>query len=490
MRSRKNNIFAIIFLFVFVFCGCQKDPDTKIITSKNDGIFDSNAIQSADETHSDGETQEAKFDEVFYSTDGSVEYLMNVNEVLNNSNMPVIEVKPHYLSEADAQRVATALFGDVEFFEAYPLLDPVYSKEEIQEKLIRWAPYTNQDTVDALYGEHKASAVDVVKSFISEYTELYDAAPDKAQKVPCEWEFKKIPFYQMPKSEAAALDNSKETDSIQATLKINDLPYRYVVETRDQADYKANYVTAYIYDGISPYFIDDRIFFSQLCRTDKPDETSVNNIKKQAEDMLKQMELGDWEIDECYVDTVYYGENIEYTVNLRAVPVFNGIEAIRQPQPSELTSDNTYAANYALTDVSFCFSPNGNLLNFVMYSPVDIEKVLNENVAVIEIQELVKKAENTLSYSDYYNYDPGFLIDSAEEELRCTVNICDIEYNLNRTRVPDTEAGYYYVPCLTLLGSVEFSGKESNTVYYSSETPITLVSINAVDGSVINATNQ
>ena len=136
MRSRKNNIFAIIFLFVFVFCGCQKGPDTKIITSKNDGIFDSNAIQSADETHSDGETQEAKFDEVFYSTDGSVEYLMNVNEVLNNSNMPVIEVKPHYLSEADAQRVATALFGDVEFFEAYPLLDPVYSKEEIQENSI------------------------------------------------------------------------------------------------------------------------------------------------------------------------------------------------------------------------------------------------------------------------------------------------------------------------------------------------------------------
>lgn len=61
----------------------------------------------------------------------------------------------------------------------------------------------------------------------------------------------------------------------------------------------------------------------------------------------------------------------------------------------------TYAANYALTDISFCFSPNGNLLNFVMCSPVDIEKVLNENVAVIEMQELVKKAENTLPYSDF-----------------------------------------------------------------------------------------
>ena len=59
MRSRKNNIFAIIFLFVFVFCGCQKGPDTKIITSKNDGIFDSNAIQSADETHSDGEKKQS-----------------------------------------------------------------------------------------------------------------------------------------------------------------------------------------------------------------------------------------------------------------------------------------------------------------------------------------------------------------------------------------------------------------------------------------------
>lgn len=486
---KKSSRF-IVMLLVLIFCGCQSNPDAEIITSKNDGVFDINTIQSAKETHSGDEMQEVKFDEVFYSTDGSVEYLLNVDAVLINSNMPVIEVKPHYLSEVDAQRVATALFGNVEFFEAYPLLDPVYSKEEIQEKLTRWAPYTNQDAVDAIYGEHKARVVDIVKSFISEYTELYEVATDKTKKVPCEWVFKKIPFYHLAESEAAALDNSTETDSIQATLKTNNLPYRYIVETRNQADYKANYITAYIYDGTSPYFIDDRIFYSQLCRTDKPDEIKIESIKKQAGDMLKQMELGEWKIDECYVDTIYYGENIEYTINLSAVPVLNGIGAIRQAQPSELTSADVYASNYALTDASFCFSPNGDLLSFVMHSPVDVEKVLNENVAVLEMQELVQKAKNTLSYSDYYNYDPGFLIDSVEEELRCIVNICDIEYKLNRIRVPNTEANYYYVPCMTLLGFIEFSGKESSTVYYSSETPISLVSINAVDGSVINVTNQ
>lgn len=486
-KKPRKWVSIVSFLLCFtILTACAVNPEQAVVIRKQDGIFDTNAIPSDKESHSGSQPQEVRFDEVFRSTDGSVEYLMNVNDVLHNSNMPVVEVKPHYLSEADAKRVATALFGDTTFFEAHPLLDSVYSKKEIQEKLARWTPYTNQDAVDALYGEHKEGVVDTVKSFVSEYTELYNTAPDKSQNAPCEWKWKKIPFYLMSNSEAAALDNSKETDSIQAILKINDIPYHYTVETRDQADYKANYISAYISDGISPYFIDDRIFLSQLCRTEKPDEIRVNQIKKQADDMLKRMELGDWKIDECYVDTVYYGENAEYDVVINAVPVFNGVEAIRQPQPSELTSDNESASNYALTEVRFCFSPKGDLLDFVMHSPVDIEKVQRENVAAIEIQELVNIAKTNLSYSNSYQYDPGFLMKSAEEDVRCTVNICDIAYNLNRTRAPNTEAGYDYVPCLTLLGIIEFSGKESNTVYYRSETPITLVSINAVDGSVLH----
>ena len=490
MRKTKCRMIYIILTLSLALCGCQSDPDIEIITSKNDGAFDVNALQSASETHGLDETQEIVVRDVFYSTDGTVEYIMDLSQDLITPDMPVIEVKPHYLSREDAKKVAYALFGDVPFYEAEPLLDPIYSAEEIQEKLTRWTPYTSSQAVEQLYGENTDWIIDVVKGFILDYTELYETANESSTDNPCEWSFKKIPFYQLPRDEAAAVNSSTETDSIQASLKIDQVPYRFIVETRDQADYKANYINAYIYDGISPGFIDERIFNATLCRTDKPDDSQIQTIRQQAEDILRKMELGEWKIDECYLSEVFYGEIPEYFINIRAVPVLNGVAAIRQAQPTELTSDDVYAANYAMTDVQFRFAPNGELLNFVMQSPIDVVQVLNDNVKVLGIMDMIEQAKTTLSYSDYHQYDQQFLIESAKEPLQCSVKICDVMYNLNRIRVPNTEANYYYVPCMTLQGTVEFTGKESGSLYYISDTPIPLVAINAVDGSIINVTNQ
>lgn len=93
--------------------------------------------------------------------------------------------------------------------------------------------------------------------------------------------------------------------------------------------------------------------------------------------MLEQMALGSWIVDECYVDTKYYGNAPEYTICVKAVPVLKGIPAMRRPQLTNLKSDEAYVSNYYLTDVEFEFSANGDLVSFWMYSPIDVSKVMN-----------------------------------------------------------------------------------------------------------------
>lgn len=77
--------------------------------------------------------------------------------------------------------------------------------------------------------------------------------------------------------------------NVEFSFLLGDIPYRYNAETRSKSDYKANYINAYIDDGISPDFIDSRIFQTQLCRTDAPTDDQLESIQAKAEKILADM---------------------------------------------------------------------------------------------------------------------------------------------------------------------------------------------------------
>ena len=56
--------------------------------------------------------------------------------------------------------------------------------------------------------------------------------------------------------------------------------------------------------------------------------------------------------------------------------------------------------------------------------------------------------------------------------------------------MPYNEDVYNYVPSILLKGSSEYVGKENGKTYYMSEQPEILLVINAVDGTIINETNE
>lgn len=204
-----------------MLCGCQKSPDSGAVISRNDGAFDASVIVSASEEHAPDETQSVEIFETFYSTDGSVEFRMEIQEELTNRNMPVVEVEPHFLTAEEVKRVGHVLFGNVDFYESQPWLAPNLSKRDIQEKINRWSPYASEEAVRSLYGDAagQESQLTLIRDFLEKYTKLYEVAPEEETKETCRWEFRKSSCYFYAPEDITESSLKNDNDEISAMVK-------------------------------------------------------------------------------------------------------------------------------------------------------------------------------------------------------------------------------------------------------------------------------
>lgn len=491
-RIGKVSILIAIFL---ILSGCQAAPQENAVISKNDQSFDVGAAMSVEEPHSLEEMQEINYKSTFNSTDESVHFVMDISQEISSAELPLIRVVPHYLTEADAERAAYAIFPDTEFYEPTPLLDPVLTKNEIREKINLWSQYTSEESLKGLYGDnfggdYLSSTASLVKQFIEEYTAKYETAPESSIHAPCPWKMRKSSEYIYTKEELAEMDVDNDNDEISAQCYVNGSPYYYTASTRKKNDFKVNMITVILYGGESPRSIEDRILAAKLCRTQEPTPEQLENVNKKAAQILSDLELGQWEIDEYNVTKQSYGDKTEYCIFVNAVPVFNGVPAIRHRQLGSLRNPDGYAASQYITDANFCFSANGDLISFQLFTPLDVEEVVNEHVKTMDMNALLERAQDVMMLTDAYTYSFGSYLQFIDEAVQCNITVSEMEYGLTRIKVPDQEDSYYYAPAIQLKGNVEYVGKESGKTYYVSEDPEELVVINAIDGSIINSTNS
>ena len=501
----KKRICCLALAASIFLCSCASNPEKEIVTSKNDGSFDANVVQSATENSNPDETQAVSYNETFTSTDGSVKFTLSVDEDIPFSAVPVVKVAPHYLSGDDVQRVGQALFGNAVFYEQGPILGGIYTKDEIQRKLSFVTPYINIEKMSELYstevcGEESITMeVEDLKLFVDYLTAQYETAPVENPYGLCQWEFKNGAYYLYSEEDIAAggMNLSSFNEEIYSRVQVNGVPYLLTASRRNQEDFKLNNIYVRIDSGSMPSTLELDAFTAQLCSFE-PTQDQLMSVKQNAEQMLSSMNLGDWYVDECFVE-VNPNERLApetYIIHINAVPVINGVPAIRRPQFSNITSSEVYASNYYLTDANFQFSANGDIISFQMYSTIDVEDIVNDNVATLNMDEMMEIAKTHLTLSDRSNYG------NTEEQLAswdsyygetviCEIDICELEYGMTRVKVPNTDNNYYYIPALILSGTISYCGEQSGTVYQSNPDGIyPLVAINAVDGSIIQLDNE
>lgn len=477
----KNKIYVLMFILIcnltnLLLCGCQNSPGNVLDTS---GIYERTDYDiDGNNEYYDSERNMR----VIYSTDGNVKIQFLTDELNTPTQASRIEVKPHYLTEKEIQQVASLLFGDVHFYNARMSSNVEYSKNEILERINRWSQFTNKDSILDLYGENNERLIEKIKNRIELYNKMYELAPEEETRKLTDWCYKKESFFYNQETDNVQ-DLASENDTIMLEIESDQVQYIFHAAKRDQWDYKLNNISVYLNPKGSPSQLDSRIFQSMLCRTDRPGDKEIHTIKEYTEKLLDQMNFGSWEIDRCYVVEQYYGNTPEYIIRISAVPVLEDTPALRHPQLQNLKSDDVYASNYYLTDVYFEFSANGDLVSFRLSSPIDITNI--ENTEVMGKDVILDRASELLRLVDVHTYDTMGIVDNIQEQAACVINITEMDYGLTRIKVPDVDDRYYYIPSVAFNGDVIYYGTESGDIYFESDNTVPLLTINAIDGKVI-----
>lgn len=433
-------------------CACQANPSTSIVISENDGSFDANLSKSS--TVEPNTIENIQYFDKYFSTDGSIEFTVNIDQSLNNSTMPVVEVVPHKFSPQDVEKIAKILFEGATFYEREPSKNPCYSKRQIQNAIARWSKYTNYTAMSELIMDRSdklvANYIDSLKSTIAQYTEKLDTASIDNPHILCDWIFKKESHYNDLEAEILGGSASDELDVIYSTVEASDVEYIFTASTHDAADYKLNTIDVSLSSGVGPAEMDLMIYRAMLCRTSKPTDEQVLSISKNAQNMLDLMELGDWVVTDTYVETSDFEDIAEHVVVVEAVPAFSGVAAIYGQKTPGAT--DAYSAYYPVSRAVFGFSPKGTLVYFRMQSPVDVKEVRNTNAATLSLNKLFETAKSDLILRDAHaGYGvPADMIYMYEEVLNekliCKIEISTLNYGLARIDVANSDCTYYYIP--------------------------------------------
>ena len=430
--------------------------------------------------------------DVDMSKNGVIEFCVDIDEEIYGELIPSLEVKPHFLTAEDVKRVAYVLFPEGEFYEGESAFEMNFSKDEIQEKINRWSYYTSEEALRELIvyrpnqPKYLQEIATNVQYFVDKYTGMLEGAPSENPHELCDWTFKKDSVYTLTKAELVSKDTSNDNDNIVAHIKIGDVCYHFRASIRNRDDFLISNISAYPYDGISPDNIDEHMFRAWLCRTDEPTDEQIAAVKTKAETMLAQMQLGQWLVDECYVETEKINEYTYYSIHVNAVPVLNGTPALRKVQLTNLRSDLPGAARLYYTDVQFEFSANGDLILFRMRSPLDVIGEATTAMSILDIEEQFAIAEKYLSQKDFYEYCMGLesTFDHQGDPIGCIANITGMEYNLTRINGEDPLESYYYVPGIKLTGTVKYYNLKTGGVYLERQN-VTFAIIDAADGSIV-----
>lgn len=475
-----------------VLAACAANPEKKAVISKNDGSFDANIVQSAEESRSLDATESLSFSDTFLSTDGSVTFQIAVQNMIKTPSMPVIEVTPHLLTEEDAHNAAIALFGSsAVFYEAEPTLNERFTKQEVIAQINRWSPYTSTEGMKQLFPDgndvYWEDNAQTMRDYITYLTSKYldDDAPDYVRPQ-CQWKFYKSSHYIYGSDDEASYDTSQDNDEISAWIPnkdgYNDV---FTVSRRNKDDFKINNISAHATTG-GPLLLDDELYRREKLN-DKPTQEQITAAVDKAQNIMDQMRLGTWKAEFTHVSNFTRGDVTEYRIHVVALPVFQGVPSLRRPQLGNLKSTEVYASNYYLTEADFEFSADGTLMDFYLYSPLDVKQTVNDNVKVMAMEDIVNRAKEQLSLSDAYEY--GAVLDNVGKDFNCTVSITQFEYGLTRTKAPNTDESYYYVPAAMFLGNVEYRYQNTGEIFYFQE-DVPLLLLNAVDGTVIPLENE
>jgi hypothetical protein len=447
-------------MLILVSISCQNNPNINAVHTKT-------AITEGTETVNNKLIVPEKYKANLSSDDKKFKVIAEAQVILPEADdFPVIKVSKDKITQDYANKIIKEFYGSNPIYEQKTAAD--LTKDEITEEIVRLKSGEDSD----LAVQDKEAYLESIELDIEKLEEMYEKAPEEYHPKLSDGLFKKYTtnddsnvYYQSLEAETVTIEG-ESLDGYNANLFI----YR---------DRTNNGYFEFVNKRETFEFSPGKGATTSIDIAKNLPTISINDAQKAADEIVNSLGFESFElIDYCSVLAGYnvdyssydnmqkcyafhyarnYGLPINYTSN-QVMPTFN------QVWKNELLT--VYVDDYGIIGVAYT-------------SPTKIDEVVNNSIALMPFEDIVKIFEEQIFLSNQWQED------SIEEQIFYIEKI-----KLGLAKVI-SENKYYYIPVWDFYGRwyTKYKNDESmNAEHTKTEYGYSYFTINANDGSVINRT--
>ncbi len=475
----QTRICAALWALVLVLtCGCQKTPEKRVVTGKNDGIFE-NALEKTPQEAPTGAQEWAVHQDSFENANGAIRYELSLTAPDMPTALPVVRVRPMEITPELAQKAAQAVFGDAEIYE----YTTEHTKSELEAAILQLKERVSDfDALVESCGGDEAAARDykaALEGRISEMEAAYAAAPDTAERKPCDWQFRPGSYYSdVTRGQIADIGQQV----LKAGVTVDGAPFVLEAVNLEKDGYRQHTLDL----GPDADLADlDALYADTGAR---PDPAAIRTKAVQIADGLS---IGDWRVAVCDSDP-----NAPTVTYLTLTRTYEGLPMTDHDGPNE--TDSAYGPVYTYEKLRMDF--NGDkLLSLLYQGALEQTAVVNANVQTLPFADILDAAKTQMRLRGTRDPVTGEQVPAPADGGYDKIAVERVELGLSRVLIQDDTTEYYLVPTYTFYGTAAsynadgtpvdhsfFDGETGQTITLPNETTVELAVINAVDGSAID----
>lgn len=509
MKKRLNTICVCALCAAFLLAGCQATPEKRAVVQKNNGSFEKTAGETAGLPYE----APARYENELAGAAGvSIRFAADV-EMPGLSAYPVYSVRPALFTQEQVDRVLDVLLEGETLYEDNT---QQRSRDEIQHDI----DYYTKELEACGDNPEFAAAAETYKQWLKDFMIEYENAPEQLDLKEAERTLKfneNDPNIVMFYGEQQPMENEGEYQTVLTEdgkkraeaagnacvtgvfwKEIGGMPTKMRFVASNHMTGMGNGLESNLY--CEPYA-------SGIPQV--PASLTQEDAEKIAQDALEQMGIDavlisaqrdvilDWEETEdgafgftdrgaaCY--TVTFKHNVPGTLQRGVSPA------------NQYAEEYDFAARIPNETITVRVNSDG-IVGFSWNNPMEVVAVENENTPLLPFEEVSQRMEEQIK-----NTTASLSMGDPESDgQRILVDRITLSYLM--TRKPDNPDEYYFVPVWDACGNIfyhypdDYPDNTSNHYVVDEnreraeynmdeiwgQQPVSLVTLNAADGSVIN----
>ena len=440
---KRKIAMLLCILLPLTLCSCAaKEPEapaetenTIVEISRGDTGEDTNKLAASAVAYTDS----------FQSADGSVNVEINLEDTsLYEGSFRTLQITPRPFTEEEVRHIAQVLFGDAVLYECS--IGREATKAELQEQREILETLLEGDALKEMYADSADESAELIRNYLDKHK--VEDAPESIEKTVCDFQYK--PW-----------NDAQGYLEINAHTEVEGIPYYFNAVNNTNNGVRIYRINVFVANEIIwPLGVDEIMLCDQILGKEEPHQEQINAIREKAEDMMGELDMGQWQIDSCEVTK----RRDSYAIEVKAVPVYNGIPMLRQGQLSYLRGTEEGIQNCYYPELCITFSPDGTLYGFEMVTPVEVTAIGEEGktMSFAELMGSIKTRFSQTSATDLPDgnrYADAVVSDIQLGYAMVPVNSGDNEHiqlpGVNGDTLVVNNSDFVLIPAVTVYGNYQ-----------------------------------